>query len=73
MKVVKVNKIQFVEKDIVEVKNKADFERINLELFGDSFVFDLNGVLYLIGTEVAYYFDSLKAHKGSTPKKEEVK
>ncbi|MBW2986686.1 hypothetical protein KY333_04930 [Candidatus Woesearchaeota archaeon] len=58
MKIIKVNDIQLVEKDVIEITNKEDFEMLNKDLFSDSIVFDLKGVWYLIGDEVAYCFNT---------------
>jgi len=60
MKIIKVNSINMTEKDVVEVDNYADFERINFEIFKDTFVFDLKGVYYLMGTEVVYTYNTKK-------------
>ena len=56
MKIIKVNQINFTEKDIVEVSNLKDLEEINKQIFSDGFVFDLNDVYYLIGADVVYLF-----------------
>lgn len=57
MKLIKVNRIDFQEKDIIEIANEKDFQTINEQIFADTFVYDLEGVWYLIGEQVAYCFN----------------
>jgi len=60
MKIIKVNSIEMTEKDIIEVDSLKDFERINIEIFKDTFVLDLKGVYYLMGTDVTYIYKKIK-------------
>lgn len=60
MKRIKVKSISLVEKDVIEVENEADFIKLYDYLFKDNLVFDFNGVLYLIGSEVAYFYKEVK-------------
>ena len=61
--IIKVKKITLIEKDIIEVSNKQDFEKLNLRFFEGGFILDLNGVWYLIGTEVIYTFNTMLSKK----------
>ncbi len=55
MNEIKVNQITLIEKDIVEIDEYKDFELIYRDMFNSrTFVFNLNGMLYLLGSEVAY-------------------
>lgn len=56
MKIVKVNSISLVEKDVIELADLEGFEAVKERFFESTMVFDLKGTLYLIGKEVAYTF-----------------
>ena len=55
MKIIKSNQITLTDKDIIEIDDYKDFELIHRDMFtSNTFVYDLNGMLYLITMEVAY-------------------
>lgn len=55
MRIVKVNSIDLVEKDMIELKKLSDFKKLYHDLnFG--MCFDLNGSYYLLGSEVSYLY-----------------
>lgn len=57
MKIIKVKDIKLVEKDIIEIVDKKSFLKIKKDIFKEGFIFDLNSVWYLIGTDVAYCYN----------------
>lgn len=55
MQIIKVNKIDLTEKDIIEITNYKDFLRVYRDMFNSqTLCFELKGMLYLIGIEVTY-------------------
>lgn len=55
MQIIKVNRIDLSEKDIIEITNYKDFLKVYRDMFNShTLCFELKGTLYLIGTEVAY-------------------
>ena len=59
LKIIEVTEINLTEKDIISIKKKRDFDEVQRSVFKDTFAFNLNGVYYLIGSEVAYIYNFL--------------
>jgi len=57
MKIIKVNKINLVEKDNIEIEEYNDFKMIHQDIFASTTpAYDLDGILYLIGIEVFFTY-----------------
>lgn len=52
--IIQVNQIQVIEKDVIEVKNRKDFEEIYKTYFNGSKILKLQNKYYLIGTDAMY-------------------
>ena len=55
MKIIKVNQISLVERDIIEIDDYKDFEIVHRDMFtSNSIVYALNDMLYMLSPDVAF-------------------
>ena len=47
--IIKVSDLKLIERDIINVIKREDFDNINHKMFNNTLVYDLNGALYLLG------------------------